>query len=131
MIWAGAGIEAGARKTVVSHLDVLPTILTWCKVPQKNSLAGRDLGAILQRHDALDASGEALVVVGADADKAPRRQFWALRRENWRYLQCPDGSEALYDIENDPHETRNLSREANFSAIARSLRVRLNDHWTT
>ncbi len=48
-------------------------------------------------------------------------QHWTLRTERWRYIRYSDGSEELYDHENDPHEWSNLANSPEHAAIRKLL----------
>jgi len=45
----------------------------------------------------------------------------AVRTRNWRYIVYADGSEELYDHQNDPNEWRNLANDPAFAAIKQEL----------
>ena len=45
-----------------------------------------------------------------------------LRFERWRYIQYADGSEELYDHENDPHEWHNVAGDPNNGGVIERLR---------
>ena len=44
----------------------------------------------------------------------------AVRSERWRYIRYADGSEELYDHQNDPNEWTNLASEKRFSSVIAS-----------
>jgi len=44
-----------------------------------------------------------------------------LRSERWRYIRYADGSEELYDHENDPNEWSNLASEPRFAGVRARL----------
>lgn len=52
---------------------------------------------------------EHLINTGLDPDVYDRA-LSALRTYRWKYIQGTDGSEELYDLENDPNEQKNLAR---------------------
>ena len=35
----------------------------------------------------------------------------SVRSEKWRYIRYSDGSEELYDLENDPYEWKNVEKD--------------------
>jgi arylsulfatase A-like enzyme len=41
---------------------------------------------------------------------------YAARDERWRYIRYADGSEELYDHQNDPHEWTNLAAKPEHAA---------------
>ena len=44
-----------------------------------------------------------------------------MRTEKWRYIHYSDGSEELYDDENDPNEWTNLAEKPEFAAKKKEL----------
>ena len=40
-----------------------------------------------------------------------------MRSERWRYIRYRDGSEELYDHQNDPHEWNNLAEDTRWKEI--------------
>jgi hypothetical protein len=45
----------------------------------------------------------------------------ALRSEGWRYIRYKDGSEEIYDHENDKLEWYNLAQDPEYAAVKREL----------
>ena len=46
----------------------------------------------------------------------------AVRSERWRYIRYADGSEELYDHEDDPHEWHNLADRTGLGPVKQQLR---------
>ena len=46
----------------------------------------------------------------------------AAQSERYRFLRYEDGSEELYDHQNDPHEWTNLSNHPDFQTIKKTMR---------
>lgn len=113
--WTGT-IPAGLEDTssVVSAIDLSPTICRFAGVPVEDSLDGIDRGDVFL----------------GQASPRPKPVFWqyghphailqggkpdhqsptfAMRDGSWKFLVNPDGSEAqLYDLANEDGERRNL-----------------------
>lgn len=132
--WPGR-VPAGAmRRDLVSSVDVYATLL---------DLAGAALPPGRTGHSLWPALAEGApwprerVFGGMQQLQPPgggwpeRSQGWFLRSDAWRYLWFEDrGVEALYAIERDPGETRDLSaaepeRMAAFRAEVRAWRARV------
>ena len=50
-----------------------------------------------------------------------RNQQWSYRTERWRYISYSDGSEELYDHDQDPREWTNLAESPEYSIIKAEL----------
>ncbi len=51
----------------------------------------------------------------------------AIRTERWRYIQYADGSQELYDHNQDPHEWNNLANEPQYQDIILTLQQHVPD----
>ena len=119
--WPGR-IPAGSRMSqLAAHIDVLPTILDACSVPQLEDpeLDGRSLLPVLTGE--ARSLPERTVVIQAHRGNQPQRyHHFALHTERWKLLH-PSGfgreqfeGEArfeLYDLLADPLETENVVAE--------------------
>ena len=103
MIMAGPGVPKGIRCTrTVSMLDLYPTLLDYCGLPAKAGLEGKSLMPLL-KNPSLPWRTPALMTYG--------KNNHAVRDERWRYIRYEDGSEELYDHQNDPYEWTNLAND--------------------
>jgi arylsulfatase A-like enzyme len=113
--WTGT-IPAGIEDTssVMSAIDVSPTICRFAGVAVENSLDGVDrndvlLGKASRRSKRVFwqyGHPHAILKGGKPEHQSPT---FAMRDGRWKFLVNPDGSEALlYDLEADEGETTNL-----------------------
>lgn len=102
LIIVGPGVKPGATQEVASLLDIYPTLVQLCGLPENQRLEGVTL--VPQLND----------------PKTPRKQpaiiscFYgnhAVRTRDWRLIAYADGSEELYDHRSDPDEFKNLAGE--------------------
>lgn len=123
VVITGPGIKSGQRcDRVVSLIDLYPTLLDLCGLPENPKNEGRSLKPLL---------------------KDPRKEWpypaitgwqqgsFALQTERYRYIRYGDGSEELYDHRSDLNEWTNLIGKPKFESIRKKLSAdlqeRLND----
>ncbi|MFO0891665.1 MAG: sulfatase [Isosphaeraceae bacterium] len=114
LIVAAPGVtHPGTRSDrTVSLLDLYPTLVELCGLPAKPGLEGESLVGLL-REPASSWSRPAVTTHG--------RNNHAVRSERWRYIRYADGSEELYDHENDPREWTNLAGDPRSDEVKREL----------
>ncbi|MGH7995206.1 MAG: arylsulfatase [Opitutaceae bacterium] len=131
---AWPGKIGGGRKCrrIVSHIDMLPTLLEMCGVdkPGKVRLDGKSLVPLMEGHEAEWPertlffqqsrpdrvhrlySDEPRLYVSCAARGQKYKILMSAPGWNHRYFQPVDLEHTeLYDIENDPGETRNIARD--------------------
>jgi len=105
--------KAGGRcERTVSLLDLFPTLVDLCGLPAKKGLEGRSLKPLLANPA---ATWDYPVVM------THGRGNHAVRSERYRYIRYHDGSEELYDHDEDPLEHRNLAGDAKLTEVKRQL----------
>ncbi len=106
------GMASGQEcNRTVNLLDLYPTLIELCDLPKKQ----------------LD--GVSLVPLLADprqpwdrpAVTTHGRNNHAVRSERWRYIRYADGSEELYDHQQDPMEWKNLAGDSQYNEIKENL----------
>ena len=113
LIFAGPGLKPGQRSPQpVELLDIYPTLIELCNLPNNPQLEGHSLTPQLA------------------APNAPRpwpaitshnQGNHGIRTDRWRYIRYADGSEELYDMIGDPHEWTNLASSADMVEVKSSL----------
>ena len=96
------GIKGKTNKPV-ELLSLYPTLIDLCELPGNPKLEGVSLKPLLQDPKA-DWKHVAISTLGQNNH--------AVRDERWRYIRYADGSEELYDHQNDPNEWNNLAARA-------------------
>lgn len=123
LLFRGPGVVPGQRLSVTARtIDLFPTMLDLLglNIPPEIHVSGRSLaGALRGREDLAEESSYAETLV-------PLLHFgWSdlrsFRKGRWKYIEAPRPE--LYDLENDPGETKNLVRSK--SSAADSLRSSL------
>lgn len=92
----------------VSLIDIYPTLIDLCALPTKEELEGKSLLPLLKDPKA-NWDRPALTTHG--------RNNHSLRSQRWRYIHYSDGTEELYDHNNDPLEWNNLANDPKYADI--------------
>jgi arylsulfatase A-like enzyme len=107
-IFAGPGITKGAKcPRTVELLDIFPTLLALCHMPERPELEGHSL--IPQLTDATAPRPWPAITQHNQGN-------FAIRTEDWRYIRYADLSEELYDEKADPNEWYNLAKNPKYDA---------------
>ena len=108
LLIAGPGIEPGAAcAEPASLIDLYPTLVELCGLPQNDRLEG--LSLVPQLRDPAAARERPAVVSSYFGNHA-------VRDRDWRLIVYRDGAEELYDHRSDPGELRNLARDPRHQA---------------
>jgi iduronate 2-sulfatase len=109
LIIVGPGVEKGVSPRTVQLLDIYPTLVELCGLPQPYKsparLEGHSLVALLRNPRARwDYPAFSVVRYQGKLGKS-------VRTERWHYVSWDNGKsgEMLLDHENDPNELRNLA----------------------
>ncbi|MGJ8693550.1 MAG: sulfatase [Thalassotalea sp.] len=100
----------------VSLLDLYPTLVKMCGLPENPDNQGKDITPLLNKPDALWEHA-AVTTFGPNNH--------SIKTDRYRYISYEDGSEELYDHENDPNEWHNLAAESRYQSIKERLMVYL------
>jgi arylsulfatase A-like enzyme len=111
------GFQPGTRSDrVVSLIDVYPTIIDMLGLKLRSDLDGLSLKPLIADPNA-DGDRVAVSFIG--------RGNVTLRTERWHYTRYFDGTEELYDFQNDPNEWKNLAGDSDVASIQDRLRDQL------
>jgi len=109
LIFAGPGVTAGQRCTQPAELlDIYPTLIELTGVSPRNDIEG--LSLVPQLADA-SANRERPAITSHNQGNH------GIRSEHWRYIHYADGSEELYDMQNDPNEWTNLAGDPQYAQV--------------
>ena len=95
----------------VNLIDFYPTLLELCGLPEKPELDGRSFAPLLEDPD---QEWHPTVTVAGKGNAS-------IHDERWNYIKRVDGSEELYDLENDPLEWSNLASNPEFFDVKKRL----------
>lgn len=109
LIFAGPGIDQAAIcKHPAELLDMYPTLNELCGLPPVEGLEGHSLVPQL-KNSKTERPWPAIT--------SHNQGNHAVRSERWRYIHYADGSEELYDMQNDPLEWTNLASDAKYASV--------------
>jgi arylsulfatase A-like enzyme/Tfp pilus assembly protein PilF len=114
--------DVGRSRSQVSTADVTPTVLDLVGLPPQPGTDGRSL-ARLVLHPAADSPGVAYAETYFPRFHYGWQHLRAVRDGRWKYIEAP--TPELYDLRQDPGETRNV--HAAFAEQAGELRRRLEE----
>ncbi|MCF8380410.1 MAG: sulfatase [Bacteroidales bacterium] len=103
-------------KEAVSLLDIYPTLVELCNLPEDTKLEGNSIVPLIKKPQ-------------SSWDK-PVLSSWyyknhSVRSNDFRYILYRDGSEELYDHQNDPGEHINLAGDPNYADVIEDLKKSL------
>jgi len=117
IIYAPGISDRGKRcRRPVSLVDLYPTLIELCGLPERDDLDGRSL-APLVRNPELAWPWPAIIT---------HSPHWhgtnhAVRSERYHYIRYSDGGEELYDMATDPHQWKNLAKDPSHDAVKAEL----------
>ena len=117
--------EIPAGKIVRTHAgtcDISPTILDYLGLGTSETLAGQSLKSLIDGSEDMDRPMFAERDRSAWGSEGPPHYQRLIRTHEWKYSYHSRGKSQLYDLANDPGETRNLIDER----AARSARRKMH-----
>jgi arylsulfatase A-like enzyme len=121
-----AKVEAGrSTKALLTHVDLAPTLLSLCGLPIPGGMQGTDLSAVsLGAADRGPDSAFLQILVPFAGDVTPR-PWRGVRTARHLYARTREGPWLLYDLEDDPHEMRNLAQDPAHAALREGMEEKL------
>ncbi len=108
----GGSVKGAATTNLTSLLDLYPTLVKLCSLPERDDLDGESLIPILNKPDT--AIARPIITTYDFGD-------YSVRYDNWHYIRYIDDSEELYNLVDDPEEWENLASEPDFENIKKRL----------
>ena len=125
---ATLGINPGRREATMNTEDVMPTLLSLCRVPVPKTVDGSDFTGYL-RGGADPSGGAALITCVAPFGEYSRaaggREFRGLRTAHHTYVRDLKGPWLLFDHDRDPWQLDNLVGKPEHAALQASLDAQL------
>ena len=105
-------VSSGTSSYPINLIDVFPTLIELTGLPEKNDLDGLSLLPLLKQSE-INWNRPSITTHG--------RGNHSVRDNRWRYIHYVDGSEELYDHDNDPNEWFNLANDPDYLLIKSKL----------
>lgn len=120
MIWRVPGVTKPGHVSdhLVDNVDLAPTITALCGVPAMETADGHDIANLLRGGD---HAVQDVAVTEAPWSKAVRWGHWRLVHYQRAMFGGKDVGE-LYQMDDDPHETRNLDHDASYRPVVEECR---------
>lgn len=96
----------------VGLIDLFPTLIEMCDLTPKSELDGVSL--VAQLADPAVKTDRSVITTVSD-------RLFSVRDSRWRLIRYADGSQELYDHQNDPQEWKNLVDDGRFAAVKQRL----------
>ena len=112
----GLGTDARRVDGLVELIDIVPTISDMIGVPKHPAMQGNSYAVDLLAGQIPETRIDVYAVDGPGDIM--------LRTDRFKYLRYVRGEEVLYDLENDPHEFRNVASEPEHAQLLHELRER-------
>jgi len=106
------GVKGKVTGTPASLLDLYPTLIDLVGLPANEDNEGTSLKPLLE--GSADTSGKVAMTSYGYGNHA-------IRDDRYRYIYFSDGSEELYDHQNDPNEWVNLADNIDYDEIKQQL----------
>ena len=108
----GVTKPGGRSHRTVDFMDIYPTLVELCGLPERKELEGKSIVPLLKDPSA-EWNRPALTTHG--------RENHTIRTERWRYIRYRDGGEELYDHDVDPLEWKNLAEDSKYDKVKEEL----------
>lgn len=119
MLIAGPGIEPGVCETPVDLLDLYPTLLACAGVDPAPHLQGRPGRALLEI--ANHPCDQQRVIFSEYHAAGSDTAAYMVRKGRWKYHYYVRFEPELFDLQDDPQETRNLADDSRYRSILNDM----------
>jgi arylsulfatase A-like enzyme len=125
LVFSVPGQAANIQKTkaLVEFVDIYPTLVDLCNLPQKEGLAGRSFAGLFQKRRA------SFREVAYSFYPRGGRMGRSVRSDHYRYTEwtASDGTVdiELYDHQHDPQENENVARKPQYRKVIAKLKKQI------
>ncbi len=117
-------IEGGTViENMVQNIDIGPTIMEACGIEKADQMQGRSFIPLLQGEEVADWRERIYYEYYWEYDFPQTPTTFGVRTDKYKYIRYHGiwDTNELYDLENDPHETRNLIAEPEHQEMIKGL----------
>jgi arylsulfatase A-like enzyme len=134
--WPGHSKAGQSTKALIEFIDIVPTVLDFCRLPAPATVQGKSLAPLLR--DEVKTHRNHVVVEYSENEEA------MIRTERWKFIYCtgkrhrqdgyatgrplPGRTIRLYDEENDPEEMTNLAGRPEHGHLIADFTAQLAEH---
>ncbi len=127
LVMAGPGVAVGAAQNAVSLVDLLPTIIDIAGGDETmigEPIDGRSLMPLARAED--DPIDEAIGEYCAEMTGYP---VIMIRRGPLKYIHCDSDPPQLYDLSEDPIETKNVASDPGYAEAKARFAAEVAERW--
>ncbi len=117
------GLAARTDTSLVANIDLAPTIAAWAGIAPPQPVNGMNLLPLLQNPNAAWRSALLIEHLGSGVASTTSS---GVRTARYLYNEYQNGNRELYDLQVDPYQLTNVSKQAANAALVASLRATLN-----
>jgi len=100
-----SGAKTGNAESLVSLIDIYPTLIDLCELPKRDDLDGESLLPLLK---------EPLTEIERPIITTYDYGSYSVRYQKWHFIKYIDDSKELYNLESDPEEWTNLASDSDY-----------------
>ena len=123
---AAPGLPPGRIDAPVSTVDVLPTLAELAGVSLDEVMPWTDGESLVPVAAGAVRTGPVAMEYAAEGSQAP---LVCLRDGRWKHVRCALDPDLLYDLDDDPHERRNLAPDPAHAGTLARLRAASEARW--
>ncbi len=123
-----AKVVPGTCKLPTDSTDLMPTLLDFTQRPNPSGVQGKSLKPFLTGEQNPEETAHYAYCERIKPNQATTRKIepdqnghFMVRSDKWKYCVYSDGEKFLYDLKNDPLETKNLAASDEYRDIKETL----------
>ena len=115
LIFTGGDLPENRKvDATVGLIDLYPTLIELCDLPGQHAMDGVSLLPVLRNPES--ATDRSLFIPSHE------RGSYSVVNKNWRYIYYRDGTEELYNVQEDPDEWYNLAGDQEYRSVINELK---------